>query len=189
MKYILWKAIIINLYYSVSFMNMNDELVVDLELDLPKNEIFIFHEQTFNIPIVGIIFKIKGISSVVIHNNQIKISKLSSYSWKELKPLILAEINDYKNNISIDPFINQILDIIDEYINPALYDEGIYAEYIHHEENKIFIRINDSSSACNTCSTSSCNTCNVTDSKNNIEQVEKLFQHILNDNKIQIIQI
>lgn len=169
---------------------MNDELIIDLELNLPKDEIYIFHEQTFDIPIVGIIFKIKGISSVIIHNNQIKISKLSSYTWKELKPLILAEINDYKNNISIDPFVNKILDIIDEYINPALYDEGIYAEYIHHEEKKIFIRLNDSStSSCNTCSTSSCNTCDVVNVNNNIEQVEKLFQHILDDNNIQIVQI
>lgn len=167
---------------------ISNEFIIDIDLKLPKDEIFIFHEPTMDIPIVNMLFRIDGISSITIHSNKMHISKHASYEWPILKPLILATVSDYKNNLLIDSYTEKILTVIDDYINPGLQEKhmDIYVEYVYHEGKSIFIRLNgmaylsEMETECSSCTTSSCNTCTVSETILSMQNMDN--EAIINSN-------
>lgn len=164
---------------------------MDIELDIPQNEIFIFHEQSFDIPIVGMLFKIEGISSISVSSKRLTISKLDSFSWSVIKPLVLATINDYKHHIQQNDRAENIYKAINEYVNDSL--NNIYVEYVNHYDKTIFVRITERSSSCNTCTTSACNECpsNAESAKSEnpiVSNIENVLRFALNDPNINVKQ-
>ncbi len=113
-------------------------------------------------PIVASIFKIEGIKGVFLGKDFISVTKAPEQDWEYLKPLTLAAIMDHfmsgmpavvekeetlKEKIG-DDVTNQIIDIIETRVRPAVAQDGGDIIFKDFKDGVVFLELQGACSGC-----------------------------------------
>lgn len=138
---------------------------------LPENSVeYTSPDETEGSPFAAELFKFDFVRSVYICNNFVTIAKKEFTSWSEIIPqvrdLMKAWIDDGKDIVVFMPSkktvqiptsvadINaagvegQIMDILDEYVRPAVEGDGGEISFVSFAEGKVTVRLAGSCSGC-----------------------------------------
>jgi Fe-S cluster biogenesis protein NfuA len=138
---------------------------------LPENSVeYLSKEDTEGSPLAGALFSFDFVRSVYINANFITLSKKEFISWSEIIPQVREflknwieegkdivaflppkkEISTPKNvaDIQTAGIEGQILDILDEYVRPAVEGDGGEISFVSFNEGKVTVRLAGSCSGC-----------------------------------------
>lgn len=113
-------------------------------------------------PIAGSIFKIEGVKGVFIGKNFISVTKAPDQDWEILKPLTLAAIMDHfmsgmpivheselKTTAKVgDDITNQIIDIIETRVRPAVAQDGGDIIFQDFKDGVVYLELQGACSGC-----------------------------------------
>ena len=138
---------------------------------LPENSVeYTDASETEGSPLATELFKMDFVRSIYICNNFITIAKKEFTSWSEIIPqvreFLKAWIDEGKDIVAFLPAkkevqiptsvadINaagvegQIMDILDEYVRPAVEGDGGEISFVSYEDGKVTVRLAGSCSGC-----------------------------------------
>lgn len=126
--------------------------------------------ETDGSPIAAELFKMDFVRSVYICNNFITIGKKEFSSWSEIIPQVREFLKTWidqgkdivaylpaKKTVAVPTSISdinaagiegQIMDILDEYVRPAVEGDGGEISFVSFEEGKVTVRLAGSCSGC-----------------------------------------
>jgi NFU1 iron-sulfur cluster scaffold homolog, mitochondrial len=136
---------------------------------VPGTEILKSGTRTYSIedncsdsPIAGSIFKIEGVKGVFIGKNFISVTKAPDQDWEFLKPLALAAIMDHflsgmpvvhESEVKTttkggDDITNQIIDIIETRVRPAVAQDGGDIIFQDFKDGVVYLELQGACSGC-----------------------------------------
>jgi Fe-S cluster biogenesis protein NfuA len=138
---------------------------------LPENSVeYLSKEDTEGSPLAGALFSFDFVRSVYINANFITLSKKEFISWSEIIPQVREflknwieegkdivaflppkkEISTPKNvaDIQTAGIEGQIMDILNEYVRPAVEGDGGEISFVSFNEGKVTVRLAGSCSGC-----------------------------------------
>jgi Fe-S cluster biogenesis protein NfuA len=113
-------------------------------------------------PIAGSIFKVEGVKGVFIGKNFISVTKAPDQDWEFLKPLTLAAIMDHflsgmpvvhesESKVTAkggDDITNQIIDIIETRVRPAVAQDGGDIIFQDFKDGVVYLELQGACSGC-----------------------------------------
>lgn len=116
-------------------------------------------------PFATRLFDIQGVEGVFIASNYISVTKDDATDWVRIKPLILAVIMDHvggglpiinehddasgvTNIEDLDEISQQIVELIDLRIRPAVAQDGGDIEFSRFEEGIVYVNLRGACSGC-----------------------------------------
>ncbi len=121
-----------------------------------------FGDSCVDAPIAQSIFKIEGIKGVFIGKDFVSVTKEMERDWEYLKPLTLAAIMDHfmsgmpvvlegeqtKKLESSDNITNQIIEIIETRVRPAVAQDGGDIVFQDFKEGIVYLELHGACSGC-----------------------------------------
>ncbi|MCL4155651.1 UNVERIFIED_CONTAM: hypothetical protein GTU68_065976 [Idotea baltica] len=118
-------------------------------------------------PIAASVFKVEGVRSIFLAKDFISVTKEEAQDWEYLKPLVLAAIMDHllagmptvmetsaekeQNNKPItsdDEVTNQIIDLIETRVRPAVAQDGGDIVFRDFKEGVVYLELQGACSGC-----------------------------------------
>ena len=121
-----------------------------------KNEI--------KIPFVKELLNFKGVELILLSEKFLSVKKTKEVSWNELKPMVIAHLNDYfekndepilkkskeieENRATDDETVNKIIEVLDTKIRPAVARDGGDIKFKSFENGVVKVQLQGSCSGC-----------------------------------------
>lgn len=118
-------------------------------------------------PIAKTIFEVEGVKSIFLAKDFISVTKQEDQDWEYLKPLVLAAIMDHflagmptvmessakeeaenKTPESSDDITNQIIDLIETRVRPAVAQDGGDIVFRDFKEGVVYLELQGACSGC-----------------------------------------
>ena len=128
---------------------------------------FIAKDASRKIPLVNKILSLKGATMVFFGENFITVKKEKDFEWDDLKHSIISEINDFylqgnevivkkdyenliskKSPISSNQVINQINEVLDSKVRPAVAKDGGDITFKSFKDGVVIVELKGSCSGC-----------------------------------------
>ena len=110
------------------------------------------------------LLEFKGVELILLSKNFLSVKKTEEVSWTELKPMVIAHLNDYfeKNEGPIlkenntpdnsvkddDETVKKIIDVLDTKIRPAVAKDGGDIKFKSFENGVVKVELQGSCSGC-----------------------------------------
>jgi Fe-S cluster biogenesis protein NfuA len=154
---------------------MNDEIKIQAQVgsqetcqftvDRPVYEngavFFASKEKAAGSPLVEKLFELPNVSSVLVHENIVKVSKSDRDDWMSLAKQIGAVIREQlksgipaispdveKNLPSEEEIRNKVKELIDTQINPAVASHGGFVDLIDVKKNNVYLQLGGGCQGC-----------------------------------------
>lgn len=114
-------------------------------------------------PLADSLFLIEGVEGVFLGGDFISVTKLDGHDWEYLKPIVLATIMDHfvsgmpilndssekpKTAVSDDALTNQIIELIDTRIRPAVAEDGGDIVFKDFKDGVVYLEMHGACSGC-----------------------------------------
>lgn len=116
-------------------------------------------------PFATRLFDIDGVEGVFLAQDYISVTKADSFEWIRMKPLILAVVMDHigsglpiidenhnatavTNTEDLDEISQQIVELIDTRIRPAVAQDGGDIEFDRFEEGIVYVQLRGACAGC-----------------------------------------
>tara|TARA_B100000029_G_C17579176_1_gene959085 strand:- start:1064 stop:1618 length:555 start_codon:yes stop_codon:yes gene_type:complete len=128
---------------------------------------FLKNDNSITVPLANKILSLQGTSMVFFGEDFITVKKEKNFQWKDLKHIIISEINEYYssgNNVVIkkdsnkidkkdttyksNEIINKINEILDSKIRPAVARDGGDITFKSFENGVVTVELKGSCSGC-----------------------------------------
>lgn len=124
---------------------------------------FLSNENLSASPLAQMIFKVKGVQSIFLSADFISVTKNPEEEWDYLKPQLLAAIMDHylsglptiqeeqpaiKKDSSGDAITQQIIDIIETRVRPAVAQDGGDIIFKDFKEGVVYLEMHGACSGC-----------------------------------------
>ncbi len=129
---------------------------------LPESVEYMKPEEASNSPLAQMLFSKANVKSVFISSNFISVTKEQPADWYELMPEIRESIINFfkagnpvfteeplKNqNLDLSPVNSQIIDLLAEYVNPAVESDGGEIVFKSFEDGKVTLMMKGACRGC-----------------------------------------
>lgn len=114
-------------------------------------------------PLADSIFLIDGVEGVFLGGDFISVTKAEGHDWEYLKPMVLASIMDHfvsgmpvlneaahkaQAAVSVDALTNQIIELIDTRIRPAVAEDGGDIVFKDFKDGIVYLEMHGACSGC-----------------------------------------
>lgn len=129
---------------------------------LPGSVEYMILEEAENSPLAKRLFSIADVKSVFISSNFISVTKEPQADWYELMPLIreliitffkednsvFTEDPSKNQDLNLSPIDNQIINLLKEYVNPAVESDGGEIVFKSFAEGKVTLMMKGACRGC-----------------------------------------
>ena len=119
-------------------------------------------KDTTNNELVRNLLSVNGVESIFLGNDFISVNKNESFSWDEVKHIIISLINDFylsgkefvidknfnEENVNLEEIEKKIIKLLDQKIRPAVAKDGGDIKFKEFSDGIVKVQLQGSCSGC-----------------------------------------